>query len=446
MPEEKNSVSETKSDGAQNDVKEPGEKVKPAASPDKTVSAGPRRKVFSIRRLVWLAIILFAAWFTWPLWGGFAPSWLQAVLSPIMEAGRTNPVAKDVVSLKDRVAALEAGVEQLRQGLMTRSHSSSTAEQAQKLKDIETGLNTLRDGLANRTLATTTADQETRLKDLEQKFAEIAAGSGALAKLPDIEIRLNAIDGRLRRIENRPAPTPAPSGPVASAETKPDQGTSYRLQSLEAENEQLSKTVAALQRRVLALETRKPIAAAPESGNGSAGVLMLAVANLKDAAGGEAEFQEEWRTVSVLAADDPDLTAALAALKPHAEKGAPTLDALRLDFPAVADAVARSFGAPKGDSWIDRTIARITALVTIRRTGADASTGDGPAALVARAELALARGDLAAAIRALSGLTGKATEAAKPWLDRAHARAAVNKALGAAQSAALAISGERSGG
>ncbi len=65
--------------------------------------------------------------------------------------------------------------------------------------------------------------------------------------------------------------------------------------------------------------------------------------------------------------------------------------------------------------------------MTIRRIGGAAQAG--PEAAVDAAGLALARGDLPAAIAALGALDGPGREAAEPWLRMARDRLAVEAAL-----------------
>ena len=64
--------------------------------------------------------------------------------------------------------------------------------------------------------------------------------------------------------------------------------------------------------------------------------------------------------------------------------------------------------------------------------------GDSVAARLARADARLGKGDLAGAGAELAALAGPAAEAAKPWLDRARRRLAVDAAAEKLDAAALA--------
>ena len=139
----------------------------------------------------------------------------------------------------------------------------------------------------------------------------------------------------------------------------------------------------------------------------------------------------------------------LAALKPLAEAGAPSLAQLQAEFPAVATAIAQAegsaagaaAGAAKASFW-DRVLGRLESLVTIRPVAEGGEVaGNSTLDRLARAEDQLARGNLPGAVAELSALTGAAHEAAAPWIARAQARFATDaaaKKLAAALLAALA--------
>jgi uroporphyrinogen-III synthase len=67
-------------------------------------------------------------------------------------------------------------------------------------------------------------------------------------------------------------------------------------------------------------------------------------------------------------------------------------------------------------------------LVTVRPVGDDVR-GDTAEARVARAEAALDKGDLAAAVAELDQLEGRPAEAAADWLSRAKARLGADQAV-----------------
>jgi hypothetical protein len=85
-------------------------------------------------------------------------------------------------------------------------------------------------------------------------------------------------------------------------------------------------------------------------------------------------------------------------------------------------------------------VASAKSAVSIRRIGAD-TTGDEPAAVLARAEAALSQGDLAASIKEVESLPAPARDAFAGWLDDAKARASANDSLSKLESTVLASLG-----
>jgi hypothetical protein len=86
-------------------------------------------------------------------------------------------------------------------------------------------------------------------------------------------------------------------------------------------------------------------------------------------------------------------------------------------------------------------IASAKSAVSIRRVGED-TAGSEPNAVLAQAETALNKGDLASAIKEVEALPTPARDAAfAGWLDDARARASANATLNTIESAVLASFG-----
>ena len=102
----------------------------------------------------------------------------------------------------------------------------------------------------------------------------------------------------------------------------------------------------------------------------------------------------------------------------------PSLPELRSSFDRVADDIVHAARAPEGDSLIDQAAGNLMRLVTVRPVGADVE-GESAAARVARAEAALAEGDLAAAVAELEPLEGAAAGGSR--LARASPEAAARR-------------------
>jgi hypothetical protein len=126
--------------------------------------------------------------------------------------------------------------------------------------------------------------------------------------------------------------------------------------------------------------------------------------------------------------------AAFAILAEHAERGVASLGQLQARFAPVPAAVLRAQIQP-ADDWWRTALARLAALVTVRRVGEVA--GAEPDAVVARAEVRLKVGDLAGALAELAQLSGAAADAASAWRAEAERRLSVERALAEINGAAI---------
>ena len=295
--------------------------------------------------------------------------------------------------------------------------------------------------------------------------------------------RLNAIDARLTRLEQRPAPqtpdlaplqarvaaleqrpqpqaasqptpaitasspsntsptsssspapaaTPAPSpNPSAASNPNPAPAASPTPKPLD---------LAPLEARIAALEQKPSPALAPID----TGVAQRVTADearlaalekpsqtpgqLADRTSRIARIQAAFIALSVgrPLGEIPD---APPALTRYATVAPPTEAALRLVFPAAAQAaLAAAHPAPADQPVLKRLWAQAQDLVTVRQ-GDHVLLGDPAAGVLARAQTALDAGDLAAAVAALASLSGPQAQALAPWLDHAHGLLAARAAL-----------------
>ncbi len=164
--------------------------------------------------------------------------------------------------------------------------------------------------------------------------------------------------------------------------------------------------------------------------------IVFAIGRLRDAVLSTHPYRIEFAAVKALAADDPGIAQALARLAPNADSGVPTAEILRQRFRRMAGTIVASTREPAGDSWWDRSLARIMSAVNIRRT--DDVEGAGADSVVARAEQALERGDVKQAVGELAALSERAGVLAKSWLADADAYLAASGALVDLQTLAFA--------
>ena len=227
--------------------------------------------------------------------------------------------------------------------------------------------------------------------------------AGPTPKPPD----LAPLEARIAALEQKPPPTPPPA----------DTNAAQRLTAYEA--------------RLAALEKASQTSGQLASGQLAAGQLaagQLADRKSEDRIGRIARIQAAFIALSVgqPLGEIPD---APPALSRYTITAPPTEAALRLAFPAAAQAAMAAARPPPTDQPVlQRLWAQAQDLVTVRQ-GDHVLLGDPAAGVLARAQTALDAGDLATAVAALASLSGPQAQALAPWLDQAHGLLAARAAL-----------------
>ena len=259
----------------------------------------------------------------------------------------------------------------------------------------------------------------------------LPTGSGAL------DARVQAIDARVTRLEQRPGPPDiAPlQARVAALEQRPATGVGSTAAVAP------SPDLGPLEARIAALEQRAPVTTAPNS-NDSLTQRLAAdegrLATLEKAARDPAQLADRTNRIGriqaafiALSIGQPlgALPGAPPALARYASAAPPTEAALRLAFPAVVRAALAAGHKPSADApFLTRVWAEAQDVITIRQ-GDHVVIGDPAAGVLAHAQTALDAGDLAAAAAAVASLSGPAAQALAPWLDQAHGLLAARAAL-----------------
>ena len=272
------------------------------------------------------------------------------------------------------------------------------------------------------------------LAGLGERVAGLEARPGAATtaevkalgdKATALDTALAGLAARVGALEARPA-APAVDGAAPGIDPAAIAGIEARLARLEAGAAAvagLDGRVAAVEAEVKALSARVETLAA-EPAAATEGARAIALALVRQAADGGKPFAAELAALSGLGLDET----ALAGLRPLAEKGAPGLAALQADFPGVADAILDALDVPGPDAGIlDRIAAYGRGLVSIRPT--EAIPGDTPVAVVSRMQIAVDRGDLAAALAERSTLPEAGQAASAAWAAAAADRVAIEAAL-----------------
>jgi hypothetical protein len=229
-----------------------------------------------------------------------------------------------------------------------------------------------------------------------------AAVSAAKVGLQQLEKRLGAIEAEF-------------SSRVASEGAE--------LQKMQQELSRLDRVSADLTTRLPALERQLQSQTGADRAEAALALVLL---QMREAVEQARPFPAEYSTFKALAGDR-DLSAASEPLAEAARNGVASRAVLGKRLAELAGQVATATEPPAGSDWGAQALARLRALVTIRRIEGASQTG--PEAAVSAAQTELARGDLPGAVAALDRLTGGNAETARPWLRLARERLAVETAL-----------------
>ena len=149
---------------------------------------------------------------------------------------------------------------------------------------------------------------------------------------------------------------------------------------------------------------------------------ILALSELVQTSASGAPYEREVHALAALLPPSP----ALSVLRRHASQGAPSPGQLARRLDRAADSILEAERLAYAPNWFARTWAELGNLVSVRRIGP--ISGNTTEAHLARAEQALAHGDVATAVANVVGLDRPAKAAAAPWLRAAKARLAIDAA------------------
>ena len=129
---------------------------------------------------------------------------------------------------------------------------------------------------------------------------------------------------------------------------------------------------------------------------------------------------KELDLVRAVAPENSTIGELVSPLSSFAAVGLPSLTDLRASFPAAAREALSADKIAGGQTWVDKTIGRVTDVVSIRPI--DILDGQGTSSVLARAENYLKDGDLSGALQELENLTSAATSGMQDWLALAQQR------------------------
>jgi hypothetical protein len=170
--------------------------------------------------------------------------------------------------------------------------------------------------------------------------------------------------------------------------------------------------------------------------------LAIALADLNASLGRSAPFDEDLQLLSLLLGDrmPGDIKAAIEQLAPQAKQGVLTQPALVDQLKNLAPEIVDASLDGQDVSIKDKAMARLNDLVQVSKDGT-LVTGTDSQAIVMRAQDALEKGDVQAAVKELQGLQGGAANTAKPFIDAASATVLAGRLQGSIQSMMSSILG-----
>ena len=298
-----------------------------------------------------------------------------------------------------------------------------------------------------------------RLNELDSRLAALERQADTLLARSDPDAVAETLNAELQAMEGR----------VATLEEIDPQGLDDRIIAVQGAAEALAADLArtdgvlgsqrialtearsivtSLESRADAVDTRLETIAATQARDGrrierliasdsATQALVLAIGQLRVAVNAGRPYQQPLSALRALSAGVDETVADLAALSPSAAAGIPDRDAIKAAFPEMAQAVRQAVLLPADAGWVDRTVATIEGLVTVRPAPGEVD-GEDAAAVLARAEGRLINGDLSGAVAAVASLDGEAAAAASNWLRSARARLDAETALDNLNSYAIA--------
>jgi len=283
--------------------------------------------------------------------------------------------------------------------------------------DMETRLSAIEGKLANLSQSRDMTAARTRIDTLEKRLSTMEASFAALgepasadktapATLLATAKRVEAMAQRLTELETRTAPLPEDLAKAKSTLETLAAGSTGVQSSLNDLSTRMSKLEAS---DILDLARRASVASA--------------VANLTRAAQGSSPFRTEYDVVAGLLPGNNNLH----EIQRHAATGLPTTGTLISTFGNTATAALAAERNGKGTDGMSRLWSNVSGLVTWRSTSETA--GSSTESRLARAEIRLKAGDLAAAVKELSAIRGSAARPLSTWLQKAQARVSVEATL-----------------
>ncbi len=265
--------------------------------------------------------------------------------------------------------------------------------------------------------------QAVRIEELVAQIESLRSASEV--EMPDLSPVTEEIAGLAARVDGLSGDVAASAERLAALESRPA-GEAIVAPTVDFDAEmgafraELEAAAASARAEVEAAQARAAEVEAQAAAAADVAMKRAALAEMSAALEGGAPFADVLARV-------PGAPDALVAV---AERGVPTLAALRAEFPAAArEALRGAQSVPADASATDRLAAFLRKQTNARSLSP--REGDDPDAVLSRAEAALNGGDLSLALSELSALPDGAVAALSDWIASAETRAT---AIGAVQA------------
>ncbi len=398
---------------------------------------------------------LVAAVYTQPYWQPYVDANLPDLnervgdaLQPLeerLQALESEPAPQpsaDSGDLEQQVASLQASLEELRTRLSELpaegQGGADGSAVAAELEPLRERLSALEQELSSGSAA---SDRLAALEEQVTQLGDTLAASGAdpqalerfRGEVARLSARFDDLSGTTEQLRQALARVEVVQSELASVKS--------RLDDLAGQVGAIAdQRLAELDRRVAA--NAEAIEQRSEARNRGA-LLALALGQLREALRFSEPYAQELQGVRGVAAG-ADLSGLIEPLEAQADSGVANLTTLRRRFSELAPDIVGASYASGEQGWFREVMDRVPELVTVRPVGQ--ATGDSVGARVARAEQALASGDLPAAVSEIASLEGEPAEVAAPWLEAARNRLAADEALAELTRRAITqLSGDRQG-
>ncbi len=368
-----------------------GKEPQPPAGPSDKGKPGGKSGAGVAWLAVALAVALAAGLLTRPYW--------EPVIHRTLPVGAGGSDSAAIGRIAADLAKIEETIGELDRDVRTRDDAM-----AGRIGALEAG-----GGETGQAFASRLADLETQMAGFSQSLATV---SGSLSRMEERLAALEQLQPELGKIGAR-------LDDLQSAIAARDE--SFRAQDTVFTNglSAVGSAVADLEARLSELEAR-PI----QTGEKIA-ALALAIGQLEAAFNSGRPYRSSLERLYALGRDDPLITDgdAMVALASWADDGIPDRLALHRRFVEITPQIDRALAGTEQDSWLDKVWNSVKGLVTIRRID-----GEGDLSPVSRAEIAVERGDLAAAAAAFEE-AGSLGPEGDGWLTQVQSRLAAEREI-----------------